>query len=309
MDAVQVSHRRYKLSMSQHTDKNHSVKQKVAETLQKDRYVLLAGDAAHTHSSAFAQGMNTGVHDATNLAWKLSGTIKGWYHPGILKSYSDERRAGAEKVVAVDRMAAAAVTGDIPVAFQQLGMSNEEALRNVMETNMSITTGLGVSYEPSPTVAPVTTATTLVPGTRTPDALLKSVGTLMPVRLYDVISRQRHIGAWTVLVFAGECHATKAQFISLRDQVSASKLSTKVGSGLGLATVIRREASSAWQLFDGPALGSLYYDTDGSAHAKFGIYPESGAVAVIRPDGVFAFAAALEEWGRIEDFFGAIFLE
>jgi phenol 2-monooxygenase len=62
-----------------------SVKQNVAQTMRKDDYILLAGDAAHTHSSAFAQGMNTGVHDATNPIWKLAGTLKGWYKPGSLR--------------------------------------------------------------------------------------------------------------------------------------------------------------------------------------------------------------------------------
>ena len=55
----------------------YRIRQNVATALQKEEYILLAGDAAHTHSSGFAQGMNTGIHDALNLIWKLSGTLKG----------------------------------------------------------------------------------------------------------------------------------------------------------------------------------------------------------------------------------------
>jgi phenol 2-monooxygenase len=58
--------------------------------------------------------MNTGIHDATNLAWKLAGTLKGWYKPSVLNSYSAERRPIAQKLIAIDRLAAAAITGDIP---------------------------------------------------------------------------------------------------------------------------------------------------------------------------------------------------
>src|SRR5215475_9239281 len=40
--------------------------------------VFLAGDAAHCHSPAGGQGMNTGIQDAANLGWKLAGTVRGW---------------------------------------------------------------------------------------------------------------------------------------------------------------------------------------------------------------------------------------
>lgn len=50
----------------------YAVRHSVADTFIKDR-IILAGDACHSHSSGTAQGMNTGVHDAVNLAWKLAG--------------------------------------------------------------------------------------------------------------------------------------------------------------------------------------------------------------------------------------------
>jgi 2-polyprenyl-6-methoxyphenol hydroxylase-like FAD-dependent oxidoreductase len=64
-------------------------------TRQADRYragrVLLAGDAAHIHYPAGGQGLNLGLQDATNLAWKLAAEIRGWAPPGLLDSYHDER--------------------------------------------------------------------------------------------------------------------------------------------------------------------------------------------------------------------------
>ena len=53
--------------------------------------VLLAGDAAHIHYPAGGQGLNLGLQDATNLAWKLAAEIRSWAPPGLLDSYHAER--------------------------------------------------------------------------------------------------------------------------------------------------------------------------------------------------------------------------
>ena len=53
--------------------------------------VFLAGDAAHVHSPAGGQGMNTGLQDAANLGWKLAATAQGWAADGLLDTYEGER--------------------------------------------------------------------------------------------------------------------------------------------------------------------------------------------------------------------------
>jgi 2-polyprenyl-6-methoxyphenol hydroxylase-like FAD-dependent oxidoreductase len=62
---------------------------------QADRYrsgrVFLAGDAAHIHYPAGGQGLNLGLQDAANLAWKLAAEIRGWAPPGLLDTYHAER--------------------------------------------------------------------------------------------------------------------------------------------------------------------------------------------------------------------------
>ena len=60
---------------------------------------FLAGDAAHIHSPAGGQGMNTGMQDAFNLAWKLSLVIGGVCKPSLLDSYSVERSAVGDQVL------------------------------------------------------------------------------------------------------------------------------------------------------------------------------------------------------------------
>jgi 2-polyprenyl-6-methoxyphenol hydroxylase-like FAD-dependent oxidoreductase len=61
--------------------------------------VLLAGDAAHIHSPAGAQGMNTGMQDAANLAWKLALVARHRAEPGLLDTYNDERHPVGAMVV------------------------------------------------------------------------------------------------------------------------------------------------------------------------------------------------------------------
>ncbi|MEU9872944.1 MULTISPECIES: FAD-dependent monooxygenase [Actinomadura] len=53
--------------------------------------VFLAGDAAHVHSPAGGQGMNTGMQDAANLGWKLAAELHGWAPSWLLDSYHEER--------------------------------------------------------------------------------------------------------------------------------------------------------------------------------------------------------------------------
>jgi len=74
-----------------------------SEERQVPRYrqgrVLLAGDAAHVHSPAGGQGMNTGLQDAANLGWKLAATVHGWAPPGLLDTYHAERHPVGRRVL------------------------------------------------------------------------------------------------------------------------------------------------------------------------------------------------------------------
>ncbi|PIS10755.1 MAG: monooxygenase [Bdellovibrio sp. CG10_big_fil_rev_8_21_14_0_10_47_8] len=64
-----------------------------------DGRVFLAGDAGHIHSPAGGQGMNTGIGDAVNLAWKLADVIQGRCPPRLLDSYEPERISFAKTLV------------------------------------------------------------------------------------------------------------------------------------------------------------------------------------------------------------------
>ena len=82
-----------------HWFSTYRVHHRVAGRFQVGRAFLL-GDAAHVHSPVGAQGMNTGIGDATNLAWKLAAVLHGELRADLLGTYEAERVGFARRLVA-----------------------------------------------------------------------------------------------------------------------------------------------------------------------------------------------------------------
>ena len=82
----------------------------VAERHMQGR-VFLAGDANHLYIPAGGLGMNTGIGDAANLAWKLAAALRGWGGPRLLESYHAERSATAHRNRDAARWAVEGVVG------------------------------------------------------------------------------------------------------------------------------------------------------------------------------------------------------
>jgi len=89
----------------------YRVHHRVAQQFRKGRAFLL-GDAAHIHSPVGGQGMNTGIGDAVNLAWKLAASLKEPRSSRLLDSYEPERIAFARRLVETTDRAFTAVTSD-----------------------------------------------------------------------------------------------------------------------------------------------------------------------------------------------------
>jgi len=82
---------------------------------------FLAGDSAHIHSPAGAQGMNTGIQDGYNLAWKLAWALRGDASTELLNTYNEERLPNAEQLTKTTDRFFAFGAGDEPVlAFTRL---------------------------------------------------------------------------------------------------------------------------------------------------------------------------------------------
>jgi 2-polyprenyl-6-methoxyphenol hydroxylase-like FAD-dependent oxidoreductase len=135
--------------------------------LLADRYgegrVFLAGDAAHLVIPTGGLGMNTGVGDAIDLAWKLAATIKGWGGPKMLQSYEIERRQVGDRNIGASRYAslgrrkwraqwAPGFNDDTPEGESLRRNLAEVADSEQRKTNEMIGAELGYRYVDSPLI-------------------------------------------------------------------------------------------------------------------------------------------------------------
>ena len=123
--------------------------------------VLLAGDSVHLFTPTGGFGMNTGVDDAANLAWKLAAMVQGWGGSALLASYEAERKPIAVRNTGAARHLSKNI-GDIaiPTAVEDDSPAGEQARRELGavlstcgEQYGSIGVQLGARYDGSPIVA------------------------------------------------------------------------------------------------------------------------------------------------------------
>ncbi|HVV31045.1 MAG TPA: FAD-dependent monooxygenase, partial [Mycobacteriales bacterium] len=147
--------------------------------------VFVAGDAAHIHPPTGAQGMNTGIQDVYNLAWKLALVLAGAADMALLASYDAERRPVGEEVIA--RTVRHARTG-----FEGDRDDPEVVLRREAQ--------LLVSYRDGPLVAG-RGAGGPEPGDRAPDCTgLHREAVSFPLRLFELLRGLDH----TLLLYADD---------------------------------------------------------------------------------------------------------
>ncbi|GGU22308.1 hypothetical protein GCM10010259_10860 [Streptomyces daghestanicus] len=139
----------------------------------RDGRVFLAGDAAHVHSPAGGQGLNTSVQDAYNLGWKLGAVLREGADASLLDTYEEERR---------------------PVAADMLGLTSGVHRGEVRRGEA--TSQLGLNYRESSLAQETRTSPDgpVLAGDRAPD------GTVAGVRLFDAF-RGPH---WTLLALDAE---------------------------------------------------------------------------------------------------------
>jgi hypothetical protein len=116
---------------------------------------FLAGDAAHVHSPAGGQGMNTGIQDAFNLGWKLAQVASEGASPGLLDSYEAERRPVAAHVIRVTTATTDAGTATNPLVrrLRNRAMRVASGLSPIAHALAEETEETRVAYRDSPIVA------------------------------------------------------------------------------------------------------------------------------------------------------------
>ncbi len=113
----------------------YHVHHRVVDSFAQGR-VFLLGDAAHVHSPVGGQGMNTGIGDAVNLAWKLADVLRGRAHASLLDTYDPERRAFALGLVATTDRLFTLATRDGALARWVRSHAVPEVLPSVFGTDL-----------------------------------------------------------------------------------------------------------------------------------------------------------------------------
>jgi 2-polyprenyl-6-methoxyphenol hydroxylase-like FAD-dependent oxidoreductase len=185
--------------------------------------VLLAGDAAHVCTPAQGHGMNSGLQDAFNLAWKLALVCQGVANLGLLDSYEAERRPVAIRV---------AESGDMAEQLQTITDPTQRAARDdavsatfadprARHNEVVAEAELDISYADSPIVVGDQNER-LGPGERLPDGMVHPFG-FVPCRLHQLVNRTGHI--LLVLLRPGVRKRGSAELVDkLRESVARSSV-------------------------------------------------------------------------------------
>ena len=215
----------------------YSVGQRVAKSFWTKGCVLLAGDACHTHSSGAGQGMNAGVHDAVNLAWKLSLVLQGRAGESLLEKYDSERRPNAERLIRYDEEISVLVTGRLPKGWKGHPDANPnvvlgEILQEAKGFNTGLTIGYGVNMlnvakdgapngEGGSEHEVMTIPAPALPSRRAPEVKLLKPALLEPVWLHQVIPNRAR---FYIVVFTGDPEQTRGSYQAFQQSVAASSL-------------------------------------------------------------------------------------
>ncbi|MFD1237376.1 FAD-dependent monooxygenase [Pseudonocardia benzenivorans] len=158
-----------------------------------DPRVFIAGDACHTHSAKAGQGMNVSMADAWNLGWKLGSVLRGTARPELLRTYSDERQAVAQRLIDFDREFAALFSDR---------EAEPETFQRYFREQGRFTAGVAVRYAPSLITAGSARqdlATGFEVGTRFHSAPVVRLADAKPMHLGHAA---RADGAWRLYAFA-----------------------------------------------------------------------------------------------------------
>jgi 2-polyprenyl-6-methoxyphenol hydroxylase-like FAD-dependent oxidoreductase len=262
-----------------------SINTRMAPTMRVG-HVFLAGDASHVHSPLGGQGMNTGIQDALNLAWKLALVVKGAASRDLLDSYNAERHANAAHLLNLVGPATKMINLRQPVAVEIRNMVIHTAGQLGLTANVARTFSmLEIAYPESPAVEDHRMHWLdrgVHAGDRAPDAGELLYGDDTPRRLHELWRDDpRH----QLLLFSGR-KPTAGHLTAL------AEFATEFGEMRSLLNV----TLLTWQ---GHLPGAVV-DSLGSAHETYGVGGPS--VFLIRPDGYVAFRGPAIDRSTLRDY-------
>jgi 2-polyprenyl-6-methoxyphenol hydroxylase-like FAD-dependent oxidoreductase len=257
-----------------------------------DRYragrLFVAGDAAHIHSPAGGQGMNTGMQDAVNLGWKLARVVRGEADDPLLDSYDVERRRVGENLLrGTDRLFQIGTISN-PVFLFLRNMLVSWLLPWVIKDRgrraklFRFMSQLGIRYRNSPIVGSASNYQgSLRGGDRAPDGTLQGLDGTTTTLLALCVGPTHHL-----ILFSGR-------------GITAVDEEALQGAGASFL-----KANSGWvklhKVLSADALrGSCgRVDEEGRLHARYG-FTEPGYV-LVRPDGHVAYIGPLSTMNQLQ---------
>ena len=177
-------------------------------------------------------------------------------------------------------------------------------LLDVIHSSAQFTIGLGVAYEPDNFLNKTAGFTSVRAGRRAPDVLVRKPGSSFPTRLYELTKNN---GKFWVVVFAGEPLRTATNLKALRAYLdSADSFTKRLTNAFNFLTIIAGTGLQPDETLGVEKFGRACYDVDHAAYTRYGISTAEGAIVVLRPDGILAFAAGLEQGANIGTYLDAI---
>jgi len=247
--------------------------------------IFFAGDTAHVHSPVGGQGMNTGIQDAYNLAWKLALVIHNKAKPSLLESYHPERHPVIENIVKTTERMTKMMFISNPIFFWLRNkfikfLSSKKSF--VRKLTMQISQ-LAIAYKQSPIVfyKSAMSSKSPQPGEKAPDVVINHNH-----RLIDVLRGTQH----NILFFTG-FNPTEKEITKITEMV---KWLHDKYSGIIKVHVISNEPIENCILDENLALHKRY-------HVQYaGIY-------LIRPDNYIAYCDNILNKKKLERYLNTIF--
>ncbi|KAJ5335499.1 hypothetical protein N7452_007902 [Penicillium brevicompactum] len=281
--------------------------------------VFIAGDACHTHSPKAGQGMNVSMMDSYNLAWKLAYSINGLTPASptgdILDTYHQERHTIAQQLIEFDKAFSSMFSGKIGVSEDGISTLTHNEFMEVFRRGNGFTSGCGVEYPENLTVTRgLDEGINPIEGTDFLSGILYPGRRLLNVRLVrhadgnkrDIQDDFPSTGRFRVLCLTST-DLLDPTGISAQALSALSKTISRFPKSVVEQIVVHPRLSRDFMWGDIPRAVkehsemSFYngYELD-DVYGTYGVDPEKGAVAIVRPDGYIGVIASLADVNRVE---------
>ncbi|KAG1795072.1 FAD binding domain-containing protein [Suillus plorans] len=296
--------------------------QRVASQFSVKNRVLIVGDACHTHSPKAGQGMNAGVSDAHNLAWKIALVVRGWADLSLLSTYESERRKFALDLIVFDKMYSTLFSGKPLSQENSHGVAPEHFLE-IFKQFGGFTSGIGVHYDPSVATLDKNQelASGVVIGERFPPYKFIRAADAWPFEIQDLLPADFR---FKLLVFTGDfsepLQQARVESMVATMQKPESFLNRYATSSKGAENsrfdiiTISKGRKEGFNFLQFPMLLRSHWskvfidDIDvtgsfgGKGYSYYGVGDE-GAIVAVRPDGYVGAIAPLDHVEDLDAYF------